>query len=213
MAESADATDSNSVARKGVRVQVPLRALSRQIKIEYGVEAERARINSAILVTIFDSTFTPMDDEVLVQDWLWDDDSPEESEDEQPLSQSELALRKRMISIFIGTVIGVIVLVAFITIVFKVFSSSSSNQIPNGCLRGKISECPSDKKPSSVTLPGGLKWEDFNSDLPKGPSSVTLPGGVKWEDFKSDLPKDNAKILEKCLNGDVEACAAMDSRR
>lgn len=26
MAESADATDSNSVARKGVRVQVPLRA-------------------------------------------------------------------------------------------------------------------------------------------------------------------------------------------
>jgi len=190
MAESADATDSNSVARKGVRVQVPLRALSRQIKIEYCVEVVRAGIDSAILATIFDSTFTRMDDEVLVQDWLWDDDSPEESEDEQPLSQSELALRKRMISIFIGSLIGVIVLIALTAITVKVFSPASSNRIPDACLRGKTSECPSEKKPSSITLPGGIKLKDLQSDPPTGKAK---------------------KLLERCRNGDVEACVTSNS--
>lgn len=131
-----------------------------------------------------------MDDQVLIEDWLWDDDAPEESDDELPLSQSELALRKRMISIFIGSVIGVIGLMALITITVKVFSSAPTNQIPKGCLQGRSSECPSEKKPNSVPLPGGLKLKDFNSEPPAGNEN---------------------KLLQKCLDGDVAACAASNS--
>ena len=49
-------------------------------------------------------------DDVIVEDWLWGDDAPEEG-DEEPLTQSEIALRKRMISIFIGSVIAGIALI------------------------------------------------------------------------------------------------------
>jgi len=189
MAESADATDSNSVARKGVRVQVPLRAPSEQIKIEYGVEVVRARIKSAILVTIFDSTFTRMDDEVLVQDWLWDDDTPEEGDD-APLSPSELALRKRMIKLFIGSAVAVIVCVVLLVVTVKVFTPSPSNKIPQGCLRGKVSECPASKKPTSITLPGG-------GSIPE-PEIDSTNGKAK-------------KLLERCRNGDLEACVASNS--
>jgi len=189
MAESADATDSNSVARKGVRVQVPLRALSRQIKIEYCVEVVRAGIDSAFLVTIFDSTFTRMDDEVLVQDWLWDDDTPEEVDD-APLSPSELALRKRMINLFIGSAVAVIVCVVLLIVTVNVFTPSPSNKIPQGCLRGKISACPASKKPTSITLPGGVT-------IPK-PEIDSTDGKAK-------------KLLERCRNGDVEACVSSNS--
>ena len=189
MAESADATDSNSVARKGVRVQVPLRALSKQIKIYAYLAVESSRINSGVLATIFASTFTYMDDEVLIEDWLWGDDA-DEYEGEEPLTPSELAMRKRMISIVIASVIGAIVLMALIAITVKVFSPASSSQIPNACLRGQTSECPSEKNPSSITLPGGLKLKDFKSETPTGNEN---------------------KLLQKCLNGDVKACAASNS--
>ncbi len=130
-----------------------------------------------------------MGDELIVEDWLWDDDAPEEG-DAAPLSPSELALRKRMIKVFIGSVIGVIVLVSLLIVTVKVFTPSPSSKIPNGCLRGKVSECPGSKNPTSITLPGG-------GTIP-APEIDSSDGEAK-------------KLLERCLNGDVAACNASKS--
>lgn len=77
-----------------------------------------------------------MSDEIIVEDWLWDEDTPEEGED-SPLSQSELALRKRMIKLFIGSAVAVIVCIVLLVVTVKVFTPSPASKIPNGCLRGK----------------------------------------------------------------------------
>ncbi|CAB4646441.1 MAG: hypothetical protein F2894_00430 [Actinobacteria bacterium] len=130
-----------------------------------------------------------MGDEIVVEDWLWDDDAPEEGDD-APLSASELALRKRMINIFIGSVMGVIVLVVLLIVTVKVFTPSASSRIPSGCLRGKLDECPVNKKPTSITLPGG-------GTIP-APEIDSSDGEAK-------------KLLERCLNGDVAACNASKS--
>ena len=130
-----------------------------------------------------------MGDEIVVEDWLWDDDAPEEGEVE-PLSPSELALRKRMIRIFIGSVIAAIALVVLLLVTVKVFTPSPSSKIPSGCLRGKVADCPVVKNPTSFTLPGG-------GEIPK-PAKIPAKGDAK-------------KLLERCLNGDVAACNASKS--
>ena len=130
-----------------------------------------------------------MVDEIIVEDWLWDEDAPEEG-DSAPLSPSELALRKRMIKVFIGSVIGAIVLLVVLIVTVKVFTPSPSSKIPNGCLRGKISDCPVTKNPTSFTLPGGGKIPDPTKVPPNGEAE---------------------KLLKRCLNGDVKACNASNS--
>jgi len=130
-----------------------------------------------------------MGDELIVEDWLWEDDSPEEG-DVEPLSPSELALRKRMIRIFIGSVIAAIVLVLLLLVTVKVFTPSPSSKIPSGCLRGKVADCPVVKNPTSFTLPGG-------GEIPK-PVKIPAKGDAK-------------KLLQRCLNGDVAACNASNS--
>ncbi len=130
-------------------------------------------------------------DDVIVEDWLWGDDTPEEG-DEEPLTQSELALRKRMISIFVGSAITGIALIILATVTFRVFNPSSSNKLPHGCLRGKVSDCPATKKPTSYTLPGGGTISDLERDASKGAAKI---------------------LLERCLDGDVAACSASNSGR
>jgi hypothetical protein len=130
-----------------------------------------------------------MSDEIIVEDWLWDDDTPEEGDD-APLSPSELALRKRMIKLFIGSTVAVIVCVVLLIVTVNVFTPSPSNKIPQGCLRGKVSECPASKKPTSITLPGG-------GSIPE-PEIDSTNGKAK-------------KLLERCRNGDLEACVASNS--
>ena len=130
-----------------------------------------------------------MSDEIIVEDWLWDDDTPEEGED-FPLSPSELALRKRMIKLFIGSAVATIVCIVLLVVAVKVFTPSPASKIPKGCLRGKISECPANKKPTSITLPG----------------AVTIPQPeIDSTDGKAK------KLLERCRNGDVEACVSSNS--
>ena len=130
-----------------------------------------------------------MGDELIVEDWLWEDDSPEEGDD-APLSPSELALRKRIIKVFMGSVIGVIVLILLLIVTVKVFTPAASSRIPSGCLRGKLDECPANKNPTSITLPGG-------GTIPE-PANNPSKGEAK-------------KLLERCMNGDVAACNASKS--
>lgn len=132
-----------------------------------------------------------MADEVIVEDWLWDDDAAEQDEVE-PLTQSELALRKRIIGIFVGSVIAGIALIIIAAVALNVFNSPSSNKLPSGCLRGKVSDCPATRDPTSFTLPGGGKISDVKIDLPKG---------------------DAKKLLERCLNGNAAACSTSNLGR
>ena len=95
-----------------------------------------------------------------------------------------------MIQLFVGSVIAVIVVAILLIGTFKVFTPTDSNKIPTSCLRGRISDCPATKNPTSFTIPGGGKGQD-----PESKSS-----------------KDKAKkLLERCLNGDIEACNASKS--
>ena len=50
-----------------------------------------------------------MSSDLVVEDWLWEDDSPEEPEEYEP-SYEERMLRRRAWTMFIGSIIGVLAL-------------------------------------------------------------------------------------------------------
>ncbi|MFM7617851.1 MAG: hypothetical protein ACKO72_10395 [Actinomycetes bacterium] len=135
-----------------------------------------------------------MTSEVVIEDWLWDDDSPEEPE-EYEVSHEELLLRKRAIRMFFGSILGVLVLAALGVVAFRVMGDDPVRELPAACTAGRVSECP--ERPGAPARP--------RSDLPGGFDPRT--GESDADPSGSDLTRKEAEArIAKCIRGQVEFC-------
>lgn len=139
-----------------------------------------------------------MTTDVVVEDWLWDDDAPEEPE-EVELSYEERMLRRRAMWVFVGSLIGIVALVVIGFVSYRIINQQPVKDLPAACVKGRIAECP--------TKGGGGNGG--------GPSTrSTLPGGFdpttgESKDGGSDtkLTRKQAEArIQKCIQGQVEFC-------
>jgi hypothetical protein len=132
--------------------------------------------------------------DVVIEDWLWDEDSPEEPE-EYELSYEERLLRKRAMRMFFGSILGVLVLAALGVVAFRVMGDDPVRELPAACTAGRVSECP--ERPGAPTRP--------RSDLPGGFDPRT--GESDADPSDSGLTRKEAEArIAKCLRGQVEFC-------
>jgi hypothetical protein len=139
--------------------------------------------------------------DVVVEDWLWDDDSPEEPE-ELELSYEERLLRKRAMWMFVWTLVGMVVLAAIGVVSYRIINEEPTKTLPAACVEGRIEQCP--------TKGGGTGGGAGSG----GGSRSTLPGGFDpaTGESKNDgggdgLTKQQAEArIQKCIQGQVEFC-------
>jgi len=135
-----------------------------------------------------------MTDDVVVEDWLWDDDVPEEPA-ERELTHEERMLRRSAIRTFVGSIVGLVALVILGVVAFRVFSDDPVRDLPAACTKGRISDCPTrrdlNREPRSK-LPGGF-------DPRTGESEVDGSGPGLTE-------REAEARIAKCLDGKIEFC-------
>jgi hypothetical protein len=135
-----------------------------------------------------------MTSDLVVEDWLWDDDAPEEPE-EYELSHEERMLRRRAMQLFFGSIVGVVVLAVLGAVAFRIMGEDPVRDLPAACTKGRLSECPTG---------GGGKREPV-SNLPGGFDPRT--GESKDEGTDDGLTREEAEArIRKCLRGQVEFC-------
>lgn len=139
-----------------------------------------------------------MTTDVVVEDWLWDDDAPEEPE-EVELSYEERMLRRRAMWVFIGSLIGIVALAVIGFVSYRIINQQPVKELPAACVKGRITECPTKRGGGN----GG------------GPSTrSTLPGGFDPTTGESKdggdgdgLTRKQAEArIQKCIQGQVEFC-------
>jgi len=135
-----------------------------------------------------------MTSDVIVEDWLWDDDAPEEPE-EYELSYEERILRRRAMQMFFGSIVGVIVFAVLGVVAFRIMSDDPVRDLPAACTKGRLSDCPT----------GGTKVREPVSNLPGGFDPRT--GESKVDGGDDGLTRKEAEArIQKCLRGQVEFC-------
>lgn len=138
-----------------------------------------------------------MTTDVVVEDWLWDDDAPEEPE-EFELSHEERMLRRRAMWVFFGSMIGIVALAIIGFVSFRIINQEPVKELPAGCVNGRLTKCP--------TTTGGADGG--------APTRSTLPGGFDPETGESEnggeggtLTRKQAEArIQKCIQGQVEFC-------
>ena len=143
-----------------------------------------------------------MTSDVIVEDWLWDDDAPEEPE-EVELSYEERMLRRRAMWVFVGSIIGIVVLGVIGFVSYRIIDQRPVGELPAACVNGRIAQCPD--------RTGGGKGAGNGG----GTSRPTLPGGFDPATGESkDDGLDGSKLskreaearVQKCIQGQVEFC-------
>jgi hypothetical protein len=137
-----------------------------------------------------------MTTDVVVEDWLWDDDAPEEPE-EIELSYEERLLRRRAMWVFFGSMVGIIVLAIIGFVSFRIINQHPVQDLPAACVNGRIAQCP--------TKAGGGAGPSTRPTLPGGFDPTT--GESKGGGDGSGLTKQQAEArIQKCIQGQVEFC-------
>lgn len=139
-----------------------------------------------------------MTTDVVVEDWLWDDDAPEEPE-EVELSYEERMLRRRAMWVFIGSLIGIVALVVIGFVSYRIINQQPVKALPDACVKGRIAECPTK---GGARNGGG---SSTRSTLPGGFDPAT--GESKDGGDDSTLTRKQAEArIQKCIQGQVEFC-------
>ena len=139
-----------------------------------------------------------MTTDVIVEDWLWDDDAPEEPE-EVELSYEERMLRRRAMFVFFGSIVGIVILAVIGFVSYRIIGEQPVKDLPAGCVNGRIAQCPD--RPGAGTGGGAPR-----STLPGGFDPTTGESKGDGSDG-SKLTKQQAEArIEKCIRGQVEFC-------
>jgi len=137
-----------------------------------------------------------MTSDVIVEDWLWDDDAPEEPE-EVELSYEERLLRRRAMWVFFGSIVGIIILAIIGFVSFRIINQRPVQDLPAACVNGRIEQCPNKA--------GGGAGPSTRPTLPGGFDPTT--GESKGGGDGSGLTKKEAQArIQKCIQGQVEFC-------
>ncbi|MEY3361404.1 MAG: hypothetical protein RL531_1123 [Actinomycetota bacterium] len=135
-----------------------------------------------------------MTTDLVVEDWLWDDDAPEEPE-EYELSHEERMLRRRAMQMFFASIVGFVVLAVLGVVAFRIIGDEPVRDLPAACTEGRLSECPT----------GGAGNREPASNLPGGFDPRT--GEANEDPAEPRLSKQEAEArIEKCLRGRIEFC-------
>jgi hypothetical protein len=140
-----------------------------------------------------------MTSDVIVEDWLWEDDSPEEPEEYEP-SYEERMLRRRAWTLFIGSIIGLLALAILGVVSYRIISDQPVKQLPSACVGGKLDRCP--ERPGG----GADSGKGSKSGLPGGFDPTT---GESKGDSGSGSGISRRKIENRrarCLRGEIEFC-------
>jgi hypothetical protein len=139
-----------------------------------------------------------MTTDVVVEDWLWDDDAPEEPE-EVELSYEERMLRRRAMWVFFGSIVGIIVIAVIGFVSFRIINQQPVKDLPAACVNGRIAQCPD-------RTGGGNGGASTRPTLPGGFDPTTGESKDRGVDG-SNLSKQQAEArIRKCIQGQVEFC-------
>ena len=139
-----------------------------------------------------------MTTDVVVEDWLWDDDSPEEPE-ELELSYEERMLRRRAMFAFFGSIVGLIVLAVIAVVSYRIINQHPVKDLPAACVKGRIAQCPD--RPG-----GGTRGGSTRSTLPGGFDPTTGDSKGDGVDGPKLTKKQAEARIQKCIQGQVEFC-------
>ncbi|MFM7272149.1 MAG: hypothetical protein ACKO2C_11050 [Actinomycetes bacterium] len=132
-----------------------------------------------------------MKQEYIIEDWLWEDDSPEATK--YQMTYAEVMGRRRTIEVMLEAALVVVAVLVLAFVGWLVFRPKAPAK-PDACQKGNLAKCanPSQRNTSETDLPGG--FDPATGDT-KGGSSKG--GSSKGKD---------AQRLDRCLKGDVSAC-------
>ena len=132
-----------------------------------------------------------MKQEYIIEDWLWEDDSPEATK--YQMTYAEVMGRRRTIEVMLEAALVVVAVLVLAFVGWLVFRPKAPAK-PDACQRGNLAQCtnPSQRNTSKTKLPGG--FDPSTGDSKDGSSKDGSSGNR------------DSKRLDRCLNGVVSAC-------